>query len=106
MAVYDRMSGAVPFEQRGECPVLKRLSEMIVAFVMWEVQSRSGLEAEHCGNEPSGSGIHQIANRNRYPELLMMAMLLDQMKHETNRQIAIDLGTIGSCEECKEKCRD
>jgi len=38
------------------------------------------------------------------PVLLKMAMLLDQMKHETNRQIAIDLGIVGSCEECKGKC--
>jgi hypothetical protein len=33
-----------------------------------------------------------------------MAMLLDQMKHETNRQFAIDLGIVGSCDECKGKC--
>ena len=32
-----------------------------------------------------------IRNRKRCPVLLKMAILLNQMKHETNRQIAIDL---------------
>ncbi len=45
-----------------------------------------------------------IRSRKRCPALLKMAMLLDQMKHETNRQIAIDLGMVGSCEECRENC--
>lgn len=34
MAVYDQIGGAVPFEQRGECPVLRRLSEMLVVIMM------------------------------------------------------------------------
>ena len=41
MTVYDRISGAVPFEQRGECPVLRRLSEMLVA-IMMEQTGESG----------------------------------------------------------------
>ncbi|MGD0057174.1 MAG: hypothetical protein ABSB83_04875 [Methanomassiliicoccales archaeon] len=45
-----------------------------------------------------------IKIRKRCPVLLKMAMLLDLMKHETNRKIAIDLEIVGSCEECKGKC--
>jgi len=45
-----------------------------------------------------------IKNRKRCSVLLKMAMLLDRMKHETNRQIVIDLGIVGSCEECRGKC--
>ena len=41
-----------------------------------------------------------IRSRKRCHALLTMAMLLDQMMHETNRQIAIDTGIVGSCEEC------
>ena len=43
--------------------------------------------------------------RKTCPVVIKLAQILDSMKNENNRNLAIELGVVGDCEGCGTKCR-
>jgi len=43
--------------------------------------------------------------RRTCPVVIKMATMLDSMKHENNKRIAIELGVVGDCEGCGSGCK-
>ena len=46
-----------------------------------------------------------VHKRKTCPVVIKLAQILDSMKNENNRNLAIELGVIGDCERCDSRCK-